>query len=39
MPSAIYTVPAVATVGLTEVEADTAGKNYEAKTNDLSFWM
>ena len=39
MPSAIYTVPAVATVGLTEVEADTAGKNYEAKTNDLSGWM
>ena len=39
MPSAIYTVPAVATVGLTEVEADTAGKDYEAKTNDLSGWM
>jgi len=37
MPSAIYTVPAVATVGLTE--ADTAGKDYEAKTNDLSGWM
>ena len=39
MPSAIYTMPAVATVGLTEVEADTAGKYYEAKTNDLSGWM
>ena len=30
-------LPAVATVGLTE--ADTAGKDYEAKTNDLSGWM
>lgn len=39
MPSAIYTVPAVATVGLTEAEADKAGKDYEAKTNDLSGWM
>ena len=36
MPSAFYTVPALATVGLTEAEADTAGKYYEAKTNDLS---
>ena len=39
MPSAVYTVPAVATVGLTEAEADAAGKDYEAKTNDLSSWM
>ena len=30
-------MPAVATVGLTE--ADTAGKDYEAKTNNLSGWL
>jgi len=39
MPSAVYTVPAVATVGLTEAESNAAGKDYEAKTNDLSSWM
>ncbi|MEL0113698.1 MAG: hypothetical protein VW835_18340 [Rickettsiales bacterium] len=39
MPSAVYTVPAVATVGLTEEEATKAGKDFEAKTNDLSGWM
>lgn len=39
MPSAVYTVPAIATVGMTEAEASAAGKQFEAKVNDLSGWM
>ena len=38
MPSAVYTVPALASVGLTEEEATKAGLKFTAKSNDMSTW-
>jgi len=38
VPSAVYTVPALASVGLTEAEADKNGLAFEAKVNDMTSW-
>ncbi len=38
IPANIYTIPALATVGLTEAEANTQGLQFIAKVNDLAGW-
>ena len=38
MPAGVYTVPALATVGLTEHEAADKGLDFDVKTNDMSGW-
>ena len=38
MPAGVYTVPALATVGLTEREAENKGLDFDVKTNDMSGW-
>lgn len=38
IPAAVYTVPALATVGLTEEEAVRRGLDFEARTNDMRAW-
>lgn len=38
IPSAVFTVPALASVGLTEAEAMAQGLKFEAKCNDLCEW-
>ncbi len=37
-PAAVYTVPALATVGLSEQEAKEAGLDFEVRTNDMRGW-
>jgi len=37
-PAAVYTVPALATVGLGEAEAAAAGLEFEVQTNDMREW-
>ena len=37
-PSAVYTVPALATVGRTEAEARAAGLPFDARTHDMREW-
>ena len=39
VPSAVYTVPALASVGSTEEEAIKAGREVEVKTSDMSGWF
>lgn len=39
LPSCVYTVPALATVGLTEADARTKGLNYDAMTHDMTGWF
>lgn len=39
IPSAVYTVPALSTVGLTEQEAEEQGLDFVAKTSDMSEWF
>ncbi len=39
VPSAVYTVPAIASVGLTEAEADAAGIDVDVITSDMSQWF
>jgi len=39
VPSAVYTVPALSSVGLTEAEAKKAGLEVEVKTSDMSQWF
>jgi glutathione reductase (NADPH) len=39
VPSAVYTVPALSSVGMTETEAEKAGIDVEAKTSDMSQWF
>ena len=39
VPSAIYTVPAVASVGLTEADARAAGIDVDVTTTDMSGWF
>jgi len=39
VPSAVYTVPALSSVGLTELEAETAGLDVEVKISDMSQWF
>ena len=38
VPSAVYAVPALATVGLTEEEAAARGLAFQVKTNDMRGW-
>ncbi len=38
IPSAVYTTPALASVGLTEAQAAEAGVEVEVKTNDMTGW-
>ena len=37
-PAAVYTVPALATVGMSEEAVRTAGISYEARTHDMKEW-
>jgi glutathione reductase (NADPH) len=37
-PAAVYTVPALATVGLSEEAASEAGLDFEVRTNDMRDW-
>jgi glutathione reductase (NADPH) len=37
-PAAVYTVPALATVGLTEAAAVAAGLSFDVRTNDMREW-
>lgn len=39
LPSAVYTVPALSTVGLTEAEAEAAGIEVAVNTVDMSDWF
>ena len=39
VPSAVYTVPALSSVGMTEAEAEKAGLDVEVKTSDMSQWF
>lgn len=39
VPSAVYTVPALASVGLTEAEAEKAGIDVEVVSADMSQWF
>lgn len=39
VPSAVYTVPALSSVGMTEAEAKQAGIDVEAITSDMSSWF
>jgi glutathione reductase (NADPH) len=39
VPSAVYTVPALSSVGMTEVEAKQAGLDVEVMTSDMSSWF
>ena len=39
VPSAVYTVPALASVGLSEDEADESGIDFEVLTSDMSEWF
>ncbi len=38
IPANVYTVPALASVGLTEMEATAQGLKFAAKTNDMTGW-
>ena len=38
VPANVYTVPALATVGLTQAEAQAQGLKFEAKVNDMTDW-
>ena len=38
MPANVYTVPAVASVGLTEEEAEQSGRKFAVKTNEMTGW-
>ena len=39
VPSAVYTVPALSSVGMTEAEARQAGIDVEVATSDMSSWF
>ena len=39
VPSAVYTVPALSSVGLTEAEARETGLDIAVKTSDMSGWF
>jgi glutathione reductase (NADPH) len=39
MPSAVYTVPALSSVGLTEAEAEQSGTDYEVHTSNMAEWL
>lgn len=39
LPSCVYTVPALATVGLSEADAQAKGLNYRVSTHDMTGWF
>ena len=39
VPSAVYTVPALSSVGMTEAKAKQAGLDVEVMTSDMSSWL
>ena len=39
VPSCVYTVPALASVGLTEAEAKARGLKFSASVNDMTGWL
>jgi glutathione reductase (NADPH) len=39
IPSCVYTVPALASVGLTETRAKELGRKFKVHTNDMSDWL
>ena len=39
IPTAVYTVPALSSVGFTEADADRAGVEFDVKTSDMSSWF
>ena len=39
IPSCVYTVPALASVGMTEAKAKESGRKIKVETNDISHWM
>ncbi|MGH6673526.1 MAG: dihydrolipoyl dehydrogenase family protein [Xanthobacteraceae bacterium] len=39
IPSCVFTVPALASVGLTEAKAKESGQKVKVETNDMSDWM
>jgi len=39
VPSAVYTVPALSSVGMTETEATATGLDFDAITSDMSGWF
>ncbi|MCZ6722404.1 MAG: FAD-dependent oxidoreductase, partial [Gammaproteobacteria bacterium] len=39
IPSAVYTVPAMSSVGLSEAEAEQAGIDFDVRTSDMSQWF
>ena len=39
IPSAVYTVPALSSVGMTESEAEQSGLKYDVKSSDMSGWF
>ena len=39
MPSSVYTVPALATVGLSEAKAKEQGLKTRVQTNDMEYWF
>lgn len=38
IPAVVHTVPALATVGLTEEQASTRGLDFDARTNEMESW-
>jgi glutathione reductase (NADPH) len=39
IPSAVYTVPSLSSVGMTEQEAEKSGAEYEVHTSDMTGWF
>ncbi len=39
MPSAVYTVPALSSVGMTEADAEKSGIEFDVVTSDMSSWF
>ena len=39
VPSAVYTVPTLSSVGMTEAEATEAGLNFDIMTSDMTSWF
>jgi glutathione reductase (NADPH) len=39
VPSAVYTIPALSSVGMTEADAEKAGIEFEVNSSDMSDWL
>ena len=39
IPSAVYTIPALSSVGMNEKEAESSGLDYEVHTSDMASWF